>query len=207
MYKTIFVPVLYGEGETQVLVVNDESLPEPALKIWDVKVQVKNLTGQVCKGKVIFQGILHKQILYIIRKSETVRHHQVNIPFSGMIDIPCAEPYMTFKFSKVYVKESCSSEQLLHQEYPYNQECPYTSEINPSPEEASNNVQGLCPTILHEKHVIEIQAAVYKQEKIPIPYQHQPMECEKGDNYNDPRSSAMYTSCSEWKPCNSKTQT
>lgn len=197
MHKTVLAPVLYGEGETQILIVNDLSLPEPALKIWDVKLLIKDLTAQVCKGKVIVQGILHKQIVFVNKKTNLLQHHQADVPFSDFIEIPCAEPGMDLSFSKAKVQEDCGGEELT--------KCPAPKCKNDCEDKTHfGTVHEI--TCLHEKHIVDICVNVFRTEKICINDQCPPFNYEKGDKCHDIRPT-MQTGFCEWHPHNPKSQT
>ena len=80
-----------AEAQVQVLVEDTIDLFTPAQKIDEIRAIVQNLRCHVIPGKVIFQGILHKQIFFV-NEDNVVVHQGVDIPFSGFVDIPEAEP-------------------------------------------------------------------------------------------------------------------
>ena len=80
-----------AEAQAQVLVDDTVDLFTPAEKIDEIRAVVEDLRCHIIPGKVIFQGILHKQIFFV-NKRNTVVHQRVEIPFSGFIDIAGAEP-------------------------------------------------------------------------------------------------------------------
>ena len=80
-----------AEAQVQVLVEDTIDLFTPAQKIDEIRAFVQNLRCHVIPGKVIFQGILHKQIFFV-NEDNVVVHQGVDIPFSGFVDIPEAEP-------------------------------------------------------------------------------------------------------------------
>ena len=76
-----------AETTAQVLVDDTITLPRPAEKIDEIVARVKDLNCFVIDDKVIFQGILHKQIFFVDTEG-IVRHVGVDIPFSGFVDLP-----------------------------------------------------------------------------------------------------------------------
>lgn len=78
-----------AETTAQVLVDDTITLPQPAEKIDEIVARVKDLNCFVIENKVIFQGVLHKQIFFVDAKG-FVRHVGVDIPFSGFVDVPGA---------------------------------------------------------------------------------------------------------------------
>ncbi|NLM36649.1 MAG: DUF3794 domain-containing protein [Firmicutes bacterium] len=80
-----------AEAQVQVLVEDTIDLFTPAQKIDEIRAVVQDLRCHVIPGKVIFQGILHKQIFFV-NEDNVVVHQGVDIPFSGFVDIPEAEP-------------------------------------------------------------------------------------------------------------------
>lgn len=87
------VDQVVGEGTKQELFENFVNLTNPALKIDDIKVVIRNITTHVIDDKVIIQGIIHKQIFYV--GTNNVEFHQAeDLEFSTFIDIPGAVPGM-----------------------------------------------------------------------------------------------------------------
>ncbi|NLY88769.1 MAG: DUF3794 domain-containing protein [Firmicutes bacterium] len=80
-----------AEAQAQVLVDDTVELFTPAEKIDEIRAVVEDLRCHIIPGKVIFQGILHKQIFFV-NKRNTVVHQRVDIPFSGFVDINGAQP-------------------------------------------------------------------------------------------------------------------
>ncbi|HEY8391614.1 MAG TPA: DUF3794 domain-containing protein [Capillibacterium sp.] len=80
-----------AEAQVQVLVEDTIDLFTPAQKIDEIRAVVQNLRCHVIPGKVVFQGILHKQIFFV-NEENVVVHQGVDIPFSGFVDLPAAEP-------------------------------------------------------------------------------------------------------------------
>jgi len=82
---------IIAEAEVQVLVDDTIQLFTPAQKIDEIRGVVQNLRCHIIPEKVIFQGILHKQIFFV-NEEGTVVHQGVDIPFSGFVDLPPAVP-------------------------------------------------------------------------------------------------------------------
>ncbi len=76
-----------AETTVQVLVDDIVVLPLPAIKVDEITARIDDLQCYVIDDKVIFQGILHKQIFYV-DTDNVVRHVAVDIPFSGFADLP-----------------------------------------------------------------------------------------------------------------------
>ena len=76
-----------AETTAQVLVSDTITLPEPAEKVDEIVASVRDLACFVINNKVIFQGILHKQIFFVDLNG-FVRHVGVDIPFSSFVDLP-----------------------------------------------------------------------------------------------------------------------
>ena len=86
--------VTVGETTTRVnAVVRPTQLPVPAVKIRNIVGEVRNVTAEVIKDKVIIQGIIHKQVFFV-GIDGIVRHFSEDVPFSTFVDIPGAEPGM-----------------------------------------------------------------------------------------------------------------
>lgn len=77
------------QASAQVLVESTVELENPAVKIDEIRAVVTDLTCQVIQDKVIFQGVLHKQIFYV-REDGVVVHQAEDVRFSGFVDVPGA---------------------------------------------------------------------------------------------------------------------
>ncbi|MTI81697.1 MAG: DUF3794 domain-containing protein [Firmicutes bacterium] len=152
MQKAILVPVLYGAGKTNVLVSSELNLPNPAVKIWEEKAEIADLSTQICKGKVIFQGVFLKQIIFINKESHLMEHYQKHVPFSGFIDVPCAEPGMELKYKDVLVEKASESKLIK----------------TPKKSDESMSENHSKPSKVHFKQVVNIEVEVYRKEKICI---------------------------------------
>ncbi|HEY8345233.1 MAG TPA: DUF3794 domain-containing protein [Bacillota bacterium] len=82
---------IIAEAEVQVLIDDNIDLFTPAEKIDEIRAVVQNLRCHIIPEKVIFQGVLHKQIFFVDEEN-TVVHQGVDIPFSGFLDLPPAQP-------------------------------------------------------------------------------------------------------------------
>lgn len=80
-----------AEAQVQVLIDDTIDLFTPAEKIDEIRAVVQNLRCHIIPEKVIFQGVLHKQIFFVDEEN-TVVHQGVDIPFSGFVDLPPAQP-------------------------------------------------------------------------------------------------------------------
>ncbi|HOJ78814.1 MAG TPA: DUF3794 domain-containing protein [Bacillota bacterium] len=83
------VDQVVGENTKQELFENFVELANPAIKIDDITVEIRNIVTHVIEDKVIIQGVIHKQIFYI--GTNNVEYHQgEDIEFSTFVDIPGA---------------------------------------------------------------------------------------------------------------------
>lgn len=80
-----------AEAQVQVLVDDTIDLFTPAEKVDEIRAVVQNLRCHIIPEKVIFQGVLHKQIFFVNEEGIVV-HQGVDIPFSGFVDLPPALP-------------------------------------------------------------------------------------------------------------------
>ncbi len=87
------VDQVVGENTKQELFESFVTLENPAIKIDDITVKIQNLDMHIIEGKVIIQGVIHKQIFYI--GTDNIEYHQAeDVEFSTFIDIPGATPGM-----------------------------------------------------------------------------------------------------------------
>lgn len=82
---------LLGEATTQILVVSDVVLGVPAIKIDEIVASVRELNCTIIPGKIIFQGVLHKQIFFVDTEN-FVRHQAEDVRFSGFLEFPGIVP-------------------------------------------------------------------------------------------------------------------
>lgn len=78
---------------TRVEQVGGLPLPVQAEKIKEIRAEIRDLTVEVIRDKVIIQGIVHKQIFFVDING-IVRHIPEDVPFSTFIDVPGALPGM-----------------------------------------------------------------------------------------------------------------
>ncbi len=77
-----------GEGIGQLVLEN--TIPINAIKIISIDAELKEATDHLFKSKVVKQGIIHKQVLYV-DPDGFVRDLQEDIPFLLAVDIPGVE--------------------------------------------------------------------------------------------------------------------
>jgi hypothetical protein len=96
--------VTVGQARTQVNpVVRVNQLPVRAIKIRNIVGEIRNVTAEVIRDKVIIQGIIHKQVFFV-GADGVVRHFSEDLPFSTFIDIPGAEPGMNVQVQPIIEK-------------------------------------------------------------------------------------------------------
>ncbi|MBO8126327.1 MAG: DUF3794 domain-containing protein [Firmicutes bacterium] len=88
------MPVV-GTATDQILVDSIVELEQPAVKIDEIRAVIRDATCTVISNKVIFQGVLHKQIFFVREPDNIVVHQAEDIPFSGFVDVPGAAPNNT----------------------------------------------------------------------------------------------------------------
>lgn len=89
----LLLPMVVGEATKQTLVENIVTLNLPALKIDEIRGELREIQVEVIKDKVVVQGMIHKQIFFIDEEN-LARHQAENLPFSLFLDVPGAEPGM-----------------------------------------------------------------------------------------------------------------
>lgn len=83
------VDQVVGENTKQELYENFVTLENPAIKIDDITVVIRDIDTHVIEDKVIIQGVIHKQIFYV--GTNNIEFHQgEDIEFSTFVDIPGA---------------------------------------------------------------------------------------------------------------------
>lgn len=112
----ICVATIIAEGTAQVLVQNTITLFTPAQKIDEVQVSVRDLRCFIIPNKVIFQGVLHKQIFFV-NLDQTSVHQGADLPFSGFLDLPGVVPGQccTLTPTVVFVEDTLSSPTTLQE--------------------------------------------------------------------------------------------
>jgi len=127
--KCVKVPEVIGKNYCQILLENEIPFAPgcPAMEIKDIMKEVKELILSVCTDKVLINGKLHKNINYKTLESTgkykcgcedldlsygSVKHVSVDIPFSGLIDIPGARPGDTVEVEFAGVEDCCEIDML-----------------------------------------------------------------------------------------------
>lgn len=85
-----------GEGTVQTLNENFVTLFVPAVKVDEIRGEIRDVTTEVIRDKVIVQGTIHKQIFFV-DESNTARHQVEEVHFSAFVDIPGAAPGMNLQ--------------------------------------------------------------------------------------------------------------
>lgn len=112
----ILAEVVVGENTTQFIVENVVTLAQPAIKVDEVRVEIRGLEAEVIENKVVVQGLLHKQIFYVDTANQE-RHQAEDVPFVQTVDVPGALPGMLVQLSPAVeaVIPSLESPTLLRQ--------------------------------------------------------------------------------------------
>lgn len=92
--ETALIPVVMGMGTSQVILTNRTGLPAPAIKIMEMSGDFSGLHCRVIPGKVVFQGVFHKQT-YLVGTNGVVFHVSEEEPFSGFVQMAVADPEMS----------------------------------------------------------------------------------------------------------------
>ncbi|MCK8824985.1 DUF3794 domain-containing protein [Fuchsiella alkaliacetigena] len=87
-----------GEDAEQEIIVNDFELEIPAIKVTEVRAEIRDLNYEVITDKVIIQGTLHKQIFFV-GEDDVGYHQQEDIPFSTFVEIEGVEPGMNVQIT------------------------------------------------------------------------------------------------------------
>jgi len=89
-YGTVIATdLVIGHGSQQKLVEETKTLP--ATKIVDVDARISQISSIVKNGKVIVQGVIHKQIFFV-GTDDLVHHLAEDLPFSEMVEITPINP-------------------------------------------------------------------------------------------------------------------
>ncbi|MGE5550841.1 MAG: DUF3794 domain-containing protein [Bacteroidota bacterium] len=83
--------VVIGENTRQVLVESNIVLNQPAIKVRNITAAIQNLTTEVIAGKVVIQGVVHKQIFFV-GQDNVVHHQSEDLNFSTFVEVFGAEP-------------------------------------------------------------------------------------------------------------------
>ncbi len=97
LIKTLQVPVIVGEGEAQFFIEKDTRISPPSppvFKIKEIKKWVEIVSAKVIKGKVIFNALLWKTVVYTTVEhvhdgtvNGPVFHSTFKTPFGGFVEL------------------------------------------------------------------------------------------------------------------------
>ncbi|HKM39970.1 MAG TPA: SPOCS domain-containing protein [bacterium] len=87
------VESVVGEDTVRETITNTIKLPMKALKIFDVKAEVRDVNTTLRNDSVTIKGVIHKQIFFV-DEGNLVRHQPEDVPFSITADIPGASKDM-----------------------------------------------------------------------------------------------------------------
>ncbi|MGQ9779714.1 MAG: DUF3794 domain-containing protein [Bacillota bacterium] len=82
-----------GEATGQTMQENEVTLAIPALKVEEIRAELKEVTAEVIPDKVIVQGRIHKQIFFI-DTAGMARHQAEEVAFTALVELPGAAPGM-----------------------------------------------------------------------------------------------------------------
>lgn len=83
------VESVVGETTERETITPTITLPMPAVKIFDIKAEVRDVTFDIKRDTVLVRGTIHKQIFFV-DKTNVVRHFPEDVTFSIGVDIPGA---------------------------------------------------------------------------------------------------------------------
>jgi len=86
------VESVVGEGASQVAITADIKFKRPARKIKNIDTEIRHLVSRVIEGKVVVEGVLHKQIFFVGLDNDIVFEVSVDEKFTHFVDIPGAFP-------------------------------------------------------------------------------------------------------------------
>jgi len=86
------VDSVIGENEVQTEVIRDIDFPrgKKVKKVKEVITEVKDVETEIIPDKVIVEGILHKQIIFVEKDSNRVFEKSIDEPFTVSVEIPGA---------------------------------------------------------------------------------------------------------------------
>ena len=86
------VDSVIGENEVQAEVIRDIDFPrgKKVKKVKEVITEVKDVETEIIPDKVIVEGILHKQIIFVEKDSNRVFEKSIDEPFTVSVEIPGA---------------------------------------------------------------------------------------------------------------------
>lgn len=85
-----------GEGTVQTLHDTLVTLAEPAVKVEEIRGEIRDVTTEIIPNKVIVQGTIHKQIFFV-GTDNIARHQAEEIHFSAFLDLPGVQPGMSVR--------------------------------------------------------------------------------------------------------------
>ncbi|ADL11626.1 DUF3794 domain-containing protein [Acetohalobium arabaticum] len=98
--ELVEVPVLVEEGNAQEMLVTEFELVESAKQVKSVDSVIKNLNCEIIEDRVIVEGKIHKQILYIAEE-DLVRYQKEEFEFSTLLSLPGVKPRMDVRINAV----------------------------------------------------------------------------------------------------------
>lgn len=157
------VESVVGEDTIRETITNTVTLPMNALKIFDVKAEIRNLTTTIKNDTVTVKGTIHKQIFFV-DEGNLVRHQPEDVPFAITADIPGATKDMeAFVDVNVVVDEfklkhvpGCELRQTMIVEA-------FIKVVEPLQIQVVTNVTG--PNIIVERRLLKVDHVVTEDTK------------------------------------------
>ncbi|MFY9603899.1 MAG: SPOCS domain-containing protein [bacterium] len=87
------VESVVGEDTVRETINPTVELPVPAIKVFDIRAEVQDVTFEIKRDTVLVRGTIHKQIFFV-DKTNVVRHFPEDVTFTLGVDIPGATPDM-----------------------------------------------------------------------------------------------------------------
>lgn len=125
--------VVVGEGQKQEVVRNDVLFPRPVEKIVDTinRVDINRRETKVLPGKVVIEGVIHKQIFYVGLCDDAVYEQPVDEDFTTFVEVPGAAPKMSLQVrgrvehvnydGPTYPENICTVTPFVPENYPWRQ--------------------------------------------------------------------------------------
>ncbi|MHB1126055.1 MAG: DUF3794 and LysM peptidoglycan-binding domain-containing protein [Bacillota bacterium] len=88
------VESVVGENENQIIIQTDITFPRPAKKVKEIIRRIRDLTWKIIPDKVIIEGVLHKQILFVEVNTGRVFETSVDEKFTAFVEVKGARPGM-----------------------------------------------------------------------------------------------------------------
>lgn len=98
--ELVEIPVVVEESNAQEMLVAEFELLESARQIKSVNSVVDSLSCEIIEDRVIVEGRVHNQILYITEE-DLVRYHQKEVEFSTLLDMPGVKSGMDVRINAV----------------------------------------------------------------------------------------------------------